>query len=313
MTKLTGFTALALLTLGATSAFAQNYNQQPGDDTRSGFRDVSNTIVSNINYKIALSTNTGDADTYLNAVNLDTSAGKWDSNINLTLPTTTVDYHNNSDGTNNTYTLGTAISGGTQWTFNAATHYGAIDNSVPDGIYTATLNLLGGATMDSTDTLGSFSISLQVAQKLDIDVSTTATPDTIAQGGKTQLSMTVKNNLTGLNFVSTTWYDSGVSNGTSSLNRDSFDGDWFNKVFAPGDSRTDLHSTYSAALNQELGDYTTTNGVVGGLYNGDEYFVRSNVATKVTVIKGAATPAPSSSIIMAFGLLFGATRLRRRK
>ncbi|MBC7526670.1 MAG: hypothetical protein H7308_03885 [Chthonomonadaceae bacterium] len=312
MTKLMGLATLSLLSLTAASSLAQSYTQQTGADTRSGFRDVTNTIIASINYKIGLDTNTGDADTYLNQINLNTSAGNWNSGLNLNIPTSTVDYHDNSNGTNKTYTLGTAISGNTHWDLSAATYQGGIDASVPDGIYKATLDFVGGASATAFGSLASFSITLQVAQKLNIDVATSVSPDTIAQGGTAQLSMTVTNNMTGLSFVSTSWYDSGFSNGTVSLNRDSFDGNWFGKTIAPGGNRTDLHSTYSASTDQVLGTYTTTNGVLGGFYDGDEYFVRSTTPTSLTVVRGVV-PAPSASLVLLIGAVPGIGFLLRRR
>ena len=61
--------------------------------------------------------------------------------------------------------------------------------------------------------------------------------------------------------------------------------------------------------NQEEGDYFGNNGVVGGLYNGDFYFVGNDPRGKITVV-----PAPSSviSLILGAGLLAPVVIRRKR-
>lgn len=290
--------AVALLATCGSSALAQLDIHLASGDSRSAFRDTSNIgFGDGLQYRVNLFNPAGDPDVYINEISLAPDAN-WNANINLQAPSTDFEY--NFGG--GTYTMGTAISGANNWNFAGAFRNGAIDPSVADGIYTTTLNFLGGADSSATDTLASFGLTLQVAQKLDIGVTLAGSPDIIGQGQATQVSMTVTNNMTGLNFVSTTWFVSGYSNGTDQLIFDNFTytPGWFNRTVAPGDSLTDEHSTWSAAANQVGGDYFGNNGVVGGLYNGDFYFVGNSPQSRIGVV-----PAPSSvlSLLVGAGLL----------
>jgi len=312
MTKLMGLATLSLLSLTAASSLAQTFALSNGD-SRSAFRDTSNLyFFDGANYQTDLSTVAGGSATYLNQITLDKSAN-WDSALDLAVPTTDFNYHNTVSGANGSYTLGTAIPADSHWNFEAASRRGDVDSLVPDGIYTANLNFLGGATSSAMTSLQSFTLTLQVTQKLDVDVSTSFSPGTIAQGETTQLSMTVKNNMTGLNFVSYSQYTStGFTKGSDSLAFGEFNGDWHNKTVLPNESRTDLHTTWSAAADQSPGVYTGIDGLFGGLYLGDFYAIHTTTPTSITVVRGVV-PAPSASLVLLIGAVPGIGFLLRRR
>ena len=277
-------------------------------NARSAFRDTSNLFFGgNTEYRVNLNTASGDPDLYINQINL-TPGPSWDSNLTLYTPSTDPNpgavntfRYNATNGTSGVYNLGTAISGNTHWNFASAFRFGDVDPNVADGIYNTTLDIVGGADSSAMDTLASFDLTLQVIQKLDVDVTMTADPDTIGQGQGTTISMTVKNNITGADFISTSWYYSAFANANGdNLVPGNFVGNWFDQHIAPGDSRTDLHTNWKAAANQNGGDYFGNLGVIGGLYSGDFYLVNNNPQVKVSVI-----PAPSSalSLMMGVGLL----------
>lgn len=298
-------TMVALLATCGASALAQPQLSLSNGSERSAFRDTSNLAFGDgLEYRVGLRTFVADPAVYINEISLVPDAN-WDANINLQTPATAFDYNGSSTGT---YTLGTPISGDNQWNFAGAFRSDAVNPSVANGIYTTTLNILGGADSSALSTLGSFGLTLQVAQKLDIGVTTAASPNIIGQGQATQISMTVTNNMTGLNFVSTTWYYSNFSNGVDNLPGGVFNGDWFNKRIASGGSRTDSHSVWTAASNQAGGDYFGDIGVVGGLYDGDFYFVKNDPRVKVGVV-----PAPSSVISLLVGVGLLAPVIIRRK
>lgn len=292
------------LSLCAVGAAGQSFTLPEGD-TRSGFRDLSNVMFGNSAYKLRVETQAGDPDLYINGVTL-TPSNDWDSLLDSTLPA--VQY-----GTG--YNLGDPISGGSVLEWFPVVIGSAIDPGVPDGVYHTTMSILGGADANAQDLLASFGIAVEVAEKLDISVTAAASPSTIPQGGTTQVSMTVKNNMIGHDFVSTTWWLQGFVSGSDQLGWSSFNGYWFNQTIAPGDSRTDLHSTWFASANQAPGTYLGTLGVVGGLYNGDWYYVSNDPQARITVRGAPVTgvPEPSAWATVGLGLAVLAPILRRRK
>ncbi len=288
--------------LDVTGALAQTINLEVGD-TRSAFRDVTNLSAfgSSNGYDTRLDIASTDAPLYINSFNLVTGAG-FPAALDINTPTTSFDYHGAESGT---YTLGTQISGDHTWYFNSAFRDGAVSAAVADGVYDFSVNILGGANSSATGTLASFGLHMEVIQKLDVTVAQFATPSVINPGEATQVSMTITNNITGHDFVSTSWYVAGFGDGNGNeLTFDGFNGDWFDKHIAPGDSRTDGHSQFSAQAGDAAGTYTGFNGVIGGLYYGDFYFVSANQQATVQVV-----PEPAS--LCALGL--GAIALLRRR
>ena len=299
---------LALAVLGRPVA-AQYSFQLPYGSARSAYRDVSNIYIDFSNFGVEFDTQPGDPDLYINQFTLTPGAG-WPSMLDLQLPAVQLNY-----GGSQPYNLGDPIPGDTHWFFSAASRQGAVDPGVPDGDYHALLQILGGGNSAALDILAEFNLTLSVREKLDIDVTTWASPGTIAQGQSTQVSMKVKNNMAGDDFVSTTWFLSSFQNGSDQLAWTTFDGDWFGKHIAPGDSRTDLHSTWVAGASQPTGLYLGNLGVVGGLYDGDEYFVNNNPLGQITVVPGRtpAVPEPSTLAAISIGALMLAPMLRRRR
>ena len=285
---------------GALAQFSQN-----NGDTHTEMRDKSNVRIDGTNWGITLQTSASAAPLFINSMSITPGAG-YDNNIGMQ---TQVGGFNFNGSSNGFYTFGDAITGDNFWNFSGAFHNGAIDSSVSDGVYDFSLGIFGGANNTTTDLLASYALHVDVIQKIDITTTFTANPNTILEGGTgTELSMTVTNNMTGKNFISSTWYVSGFGDGQGNyLPFDNFTGNWFNQVITPGNSHTDTHSTWHAALNTPIGLYTGDNGVVGGPHNGDFYFMNTDQNAEVTVL----VPEPASFAVLGVGVL--ALIRRRRK
>ena len=226
MLRLRACAVFALCAFGAIPAFAQSFAPANGAD-HSAFRDTSNISGAELNYRASLTTANDGIDRYLNSIVLNKDSN-WDPNLTLEAAGSSFVYNDLNNGfQQGTYTLGTAIAPDSDWLFDAATRFGSVDSSVADGVYNATLEFYGGEDESATDLLSSFDIPLEVFEKLDLAVDVAASPDTLFAGETTQFTMTVMNNMTGKNFVSTTWFLSGMSDGSNSLAWQTFDGDWF--------------------------------------------------------------------------------------
>ncbi len=296
-----------ILTLAAactSGAFAQVFSQTNGD-VHTAVRDTSNMRFDGTNWAVNLQTNVGDPDLYINNMAITPGAGY---NALIDMQTQVGGFDFNGGGPGNHYTFGTAISGANNWNFAGAFQNGPVDSAVADGVYDFTLGIFGGASDIANDTLASYGLHVDIIQKLDISVITSANPGVILQNGTgTEVSMTVTNNMTGNNFITNTWYVSGFGNGLGDfLNFDGFTGNWFDQVITPGNSHSDTHSLWSAGASTPIGTYTGDNGVVGGLHFGDFAFMKTDQQAQVTVL----VPEPASFAVLGLGAL---ALIRRRK
>jgi len=264
----------------------------------SGVQDASNMYSASTNYGFSLHHSEGDPDFYLNSIALD-GGGLFDTNANFTTATSLGNGFPAND-----YTLGTAITGNrTFWWNNVFSHDWAFDAiTAPVGIYNLTAIFTGGATADDNSEV--FNIPLQLEIVNNIDAVETSVQDTniLHRGETATTTATLQNNMS-RDFVTTTWFLS--FNGMDF----SFQGDWFNKTIAPGDSLTDLHSTFTASATQEYGTYYATTGIVGGLYNGDNFWFGQTNNTTLEVV-----PEPMSLMGLGLGIAaFAKFRKRSKK
>lgn len=268
-------------------------------DTLSALIDTSNTTSSSTGFDVLFSHFGSDPDLYINNMVL-TPGGVWDDDIDLSVASGQFNYN-----FGNTYVFGTAITGDQFWDIeNVASRFGSIFN-VDAGIYDFSVDFIGGADANATDTIASVGFSLEVFDRIDLAVSGVATPDLIMIGQQTSISMTVENQMSTRDFVSTTWYYSGT--GIASVMQNvGFFGNWFDQTIAAGGSRTDEHTRWLATATTPLGTHEGNMGVFGGLYNGDWHQFRMDPAPSVTV----AVPEPATLIAMGAGLL--AIRRRRK-
>ena len=292
----------------AGGAFADPTFTQTNGDTHSQVRDKSNILIDDA-WKNRLQTGAGDSDLFINNMVI-TPGGTYDPLIAMQTNVGSFDYHDNNSNINNTYIFGTAISADNDWSFNGAFHNGEIDAAVADGIYDFSLDFMGGANSEDNSTLASFGLHVDVFQKIDLTTNMVATPTTIKEGGPgTVVSMTVTNNMVGRTFVTRSWYVSNFSDGSGHfLQFDNFAGNWFDQSIAPGDSHTDDHSLWHAALNTPIGHYTGFNGVIGDVHEGDFIFMDSTRQAEVDVI----VPEPASFAVLGLGAL-ALIRRRRKK
>ena len=272
-------------------------------------RDKSNVIIDGTNWRVNLQTAAGDPNLFINNMVITPGAG-YNALIAMQTQVGNFDYRDNNLNANANYTFGTAIGGGQNWNFAGAFHNGNIDAAVADGVYDFTLGIMGGATNTANNTLASYGLHVDIIQKLDILTTMVANPGTIKEGGPgTEVSMTVKNNMTGRNFITSTWYVSTFGDGSgNALAFDGFSGNWFGQVIAPGGNHTDTHSLWHANLTTPIGTYTGSNGVVGGVDNNDFYFMKTDQQATVNVI----VPEPASFAVLGVGAL-ALIRRRRKK
>jgi len=300
MAKAPRWVLSALLLMAASFASAQTFYTNPSYGTaRSAFREV----YGNVEYEVFLETSGEDAPFYINQFELVTGDG-WHPDLDLYVPD--VSFWNGSEE----YALGTEITGDHSWRFLGAYRNGAVAPTVDDGIYNATVNILGGADSSALDNLFSFDVQIHVLQSLGISVTASPEKNPIKQGESTKLFLTVQNNMADHDFVSTTWYISSFMKDSDRLKFDEFlfqDGGWFDQHVAPGESLTKEHSRWSAEIDQPLGEYTGNVGIVGGLYYGDWHFVPASPSPSITV---EAVPEPAFYQLSALALL-GGFALRR--
>ncbi len=296
--------ALAL----AGSAFAGYSFSYNNSDTRTAFQDLSNVGVGFQGWNTFMTTDGGDDDLYLNGLNVVTTPG-FDPGIVLNTPSS-IDYYDYNTNSNATYTLGTAIAGGSTWDFKEIIALDVFNStSAAEGVYDFAVEFVGGADDTATDILQTYNLHVEVYDRVDLDVSGTST-DITGPGVKGHVTMTVQNNM-GKDFVSTTWSAGGYYIDRNDPNSPDltleFTGDWFNKTVASGDSRTDDHSDWSLNASSIVGTYKGALGVVGGLHDGDFYFIDMASAPDINV---QAVPEPASMVALGGGSL---ALLRRRR
>ncbi len=295
-------TTFLLAIAAACGAFSQTFTQTNGD-THSQMRDKSNVLIDD-SWNVNLQTSAGDPDLFINNMVITGGVG-YNPLINMQTQVGGFDFNG---GGSNHYTFGTAINGDNDWNLAGAFHNGNIDSAVTDGVYDFNLDFIGGADDSATNVLASFGLHVDVFQKIDINTVTSASPSTIKEGGPgTEVSMTVTNNMSGRNFTTRSWWVSTFGDGLGhELAFDNFTGDWFDKVIAPGGSRTDTHSTWHAELNTPIGHYTGFNGIIGDVHDGDFIFLNADKQAEVDVL----VPEPASLAVLGIGAL---ALLRRRK
>ncbi|HRK20765.1 MAG TPA: PEP-CTERM sorting domain-containing protein [Fimbriimonadaceae bacterium] len=285
---------------GSLAAFSLGQDSfDPLYDTLSALIDTSGTTSSQTQYDVLFSHSGSDPDTYINDLVL-TPGSNWDDDIDFSVASGQFNYNFNSG-----YTFGTAISGDQFWQItDVVSRFGSISNVDP-GFYDFTLDFIGGEDANAADTLASVGFTLEVVDSISLAVSGVATPGTIMIGQQTSISMSVENLMASRNFVSTTWYYSGVGLATVMQNVGFF-GDWFDKTITPGSTRTDEHTRWLATGSTPLGTHVGEMGVFGGFYYGDWHGFRMDPEPEVTVI----VPEPATFAVLGLGLL--AVRKRRR-
>jgi hypothetical protein len=262
---------LAVALVGAAASAAPTFTANTPILTV--LQDGSNLRGTYTAYSVGFST---DQDVYLNSFTLVPGAG-YDSNISLSIPSQLYYY-------SGTYTPGTLIPSGSNYTFYSMVYGSGLASLAATGIYNFSVEVTGGATPDATDVLADIPLQVEVFNKLDVTGTAVATPSTISPGQSTTVSMTVTNNMTDRNFVTTEWgyYGSGMVDGLGdSLTNTSFDGNWFNTTIAPGTAETQDHTTWAATALTPNGTYNGDLFVEGGLYYGDEFDIGADPSVVV--------------------------------
>jgi hypothetical protein len=290
------FFALVAFIVGASQALAAPTFSSP-HTILSSFKDSSNLAVSQSLYDIDFSQDSGDPDLFINQISLNLGSG-WDSNLDLGV-----------NSSFNSYTLGSLITGASSFRLdNAILRSGDVNAAVATGIYDFSVDIVGGASNSATDVLSTLNFQLEVFDRLEFEISSLASPSTIQQGDSSTVSVTLGNAMSARDLVTTTWYyaGGGYEQGSDSLTGN-FVGDWFNKTITPGNSRTDDHTTWTAAAIQPTGTYDGNFGIFGGLYNGDEHWLRApNSPITVTPV-----PEPATMAVLGLGAL-GLLKRRRK-
>jgi hypothetical protein len=194
--------------------------------------------------------------------------------------------------------------GQTYYWSDVLNHNGAFSSVIPTGTYSFDASFLGGTSASATNTLYSKTFQVEIVNKIDATVGISYDTSVISPGGTSTVSATLHNNMA-RDFVSSTWFLTGQSSGSDQLSWN-FVGDWFDKTVVGGGSRTDLHSTHTAAADQPSGTYTGSNGIVGGLYNGDQFYFGTDSNTNILVV-----PEPSSVAVLLIGAIGIFCRRRR--
>jgi len=172
-----------LLTLGLLATLAHSafgYDFSAYQPTKSAFKDDSNLRITYSNFDIGFTRSAAEADLFVNGVTYDYGSG-WDYNISL--------FEEGLSG----YTYGTPLTGDMTTGYRLAQHYGAVDSSVALGMYNFSVNILGGADANATDVLGTYNYSLLVADRLNLQITSSFDKPVVMPGETSNLSMTATN------------------------------------------------------------------------------------------------------------------------
>lgn len=263
-------------------------------------QDTSNLRLAETSYQMDIAPS---SDVYINSVSLVPGVG-YDNNLGLNVPAALY-YSGPGSGT---LTQGVPLSGGSSYHFYDILDEQGARPSVPVGTYNFSLEFTGGDSPSSSDVLGDVPLQVEVVNKIDASASAVANPSTISPGQTTTISATLTNNMTDRNFVVTTtgYFGPGMTDGAGhSLVNANFLGNWNNQTIAPGDSRTDNHTSWQATAASPNGTYVGDLFIQGGLYAGDGFDIP--VALTVTVI-----PEPAAGVLLMLPAIVFACRTRRR-
>lgn len=289
-------------------AGAQNLFSLSNGNTRSGVLDSSTMEWTESKFGVRFMRGASDESLYINQIDI-VGGVNFDSNLNLF---TSLDFGGQVGGsyTQGTYTLGTELTGEMDINFDGLVRRnGVVSSDVATGMYDFTALIKGGSSSSALDTIGSIDFHLEVVPTITASLTGAVSPGTIGWGETTHVTAEFLN--TGSRAIRTnTWYvsafakDENYSDPDNFLEFVDFEGNWFNQVLLPGQSRNDGHSAWKSKPVNDPGEYIGRNGVIGGLYEGDSHGWRMT-GDRVNVV-----PEPTSLIALAPGLLLMA---RRRK
>ena len=175
--------------------------------------------------------------------------------------------------------------------------------AAPVGLYSFDAVFTGGSSATDNSVVIDVPLELEIVNTINATVTTQLDTNSIGPGQTATVSATLQNNMTDRSFVTTTWFLTGEYNGPNSLSYN-FVGNWFDQTIAPSESLSGQHLTWTDTPTVPPGTYVGTNGIVGGLYNGDNFYFAGN-STSINV---TAVPEPMSLL----GLALGAVALVRR-
>lgn len=289
-------------------AGAQNLFSLSNGNTRSGVLDSSTMEWTESKFGVRYQRESADESLFINQIDI-VGGVSFNAALNLV---TDLNFGGWVGGsyTQNSYTLGTELTGDMDINFDGMVRRdGVVDSSVEVGFYNFTALIKGGSSSSALDTIGSIDFNLEVVPTITASLTGGASPGTIGWGETTHIDGTFTN--TGSRAIRTnTWYvsafakDADYSDPDNFLELVDFEGNWFNQVLLPGQSRSDGHSAWKSKPVNDPGEYIGRNGVIGGLYEGDSHGWRMT-GDRVNVV-----PEPTSLIALAPGLLLIA---RRRK
>lgn len=288
---------IALCLASASASWALTITQ--GYDVLSGVHSYGDGFNGSI-YSATASRDFGEDPAYINDVQFDFGSG-WHPSLSLN-----TDFQALTSG----YTYGTEIGEGTTVSLNLAGLFSTVSASVPVGMYQFTASIIGGETDSSTDILAEYDYVLDVRETIDADLNSSISSNSVNIGETTTVSATLTNSGPE-QIVSTLWFlYVGVPAGGDHPNpvdhmNFGFAGNWFNQAIDPGQSRTDLHSTFTPTALTPQGMYRVYGGIYYGYHEGDRYFANFDPGPEFEVVPEPATLVGLGTLVLA--------GLRRRK